>query len=93
MFRYCKLLWNGCVEVAGKLAEWAHSLSTSPTDIPLNVFRGVTLHTYLEAIYSTSFHTFTAYFNRLDGVDFHTIHLAYNYNYLYINKRSKGLTE
>ena len=93
MFKYAKSLWSDCVKAIGKLAEWVHSLSTTPTDSPQNVFNQATLHTYLEATYSSLIHTLNYQINRLKTKVFHSIHLAYNYNYIYINKRSKGLSQ
>jgi hypothetical protein len=91
MYKLVKVLCSACAQATGKLPKSMHSLSTKPASVMLNVFNPHTLHTVFGHMTSTLVHKLNPHFNRLVKLIFHSIHLAYNYNYLYINKRSKGL--
>jgi len=84
-------MWSACVQATGKQAVWMHSLSTAPADKLLIVFNLAYLRTYLQPIERLLIHRIIILFNGLGCASFHTFHLAYYYNYLYINKRLKGL--
>lgn len=93
MFKSSNLLWSGCVQAVGKLASFTHSLSTKTTAGTLNVFKATSLHTVFRLISTSPFHSLNYQINRSISDSFHIIHLAYNYNYLYINKGLEGLTK
>lgn len=86
------VLWDGCVQVLVQLAVSAHRLSTKPAVYIQNVFNHSSLHTVLQEQSSTEIHIQNNTNNRLKSQSFHIIHLAYNYNYLYINKRLSEAT-
>ena len=80
------MLWIWCELVGSKVAYFIHSMSTTSTEC-INVLLNTGLFStnikHPNGNLSTYFDTT---FNRLNSVNFHCFHTAYNNNYIYIKK-------
>lgn len=77
-------VWVACGWVVGKLAKVIRIISTLPT-VYKSIEQLICSFTQLFLQFTAGFSpTKYSYFTTVKSIDIHSIHLAYNYNYLYI---------